>query len=63
MAESREHLAFSSSSRKLMGARMASTSGDARVWGNAPKDLVRAPGLFQVDTAIQRTVGITDVTT
>jgi hypothetical protein len=26
-----------------------------RVWGNAPKDLVRVPGLFQVDTAIQTT--------
>jgi hypothetical protein len=31
-------------------------------WGDAPKDLVRAPGLFQIDTAIQRKFGITERT-
>ncbi|HEX3879773.1 MAG TPA: carboxypeptidase regulatory-like domain-containing protein [Bryobacteraceae bacterium] len=29
-------------------------------WGNAPKDLIRGPGLFQIDAAIQRTIRITE---
>jgi hypothetical protein len=31
-------------------------------WGNAPRDNVRGPGLFQIDTAIQRTIRITERT-
>ena len=31
-----------------------------KTWGNAPRDEVRGPGLFQIDAAIQRTIRITE---